>query len=83
MRKYFNPRSREGRDFGCCGLARLSRNFNPRSREGSDHWSFRISYPSHDFNPRSREGSDFTVYEMLEVLRKFQSTLPRRERREL
>ena len=65
------------------GLQKIRKHmhFNPRSREGSDvvfiHWSFIVAY----FNPRSREGSDFPLFRNLPLIRKFQSTLPRRERR--
>ena len=56
--------------------------FNPRSREGSDlDLLFYDILFVQDFNPRSREGSD-AVGDMLHVnLGKFQSTLPRGERR--
>ena len=35
----------------------------------------------HDFNPRSREGSDDGGFISMRIMCKFQSTLPRRERR--
>ena len=56
-------------------------NFNPRSREGSDEripfTRFRMIY----FNPRSREGSDSGERCSARIWSKFQSTLPRGERR--
>ena len=35
-----------------------------------------------NFNPRSREGSDFFAFSVISSINIFQSTLPRRERRE-
>ena len=82
MRKYFNPRSREGSDR--CTPPRIFRpcNFNPRSREGSDFMVAGHEGISGHFNPRSREGSDCDLLIALDPLEKFQSTLPRGERRE-
>ena len=56
--RYFNPRSREGSDFGIRYGISVTVNFNPRSREGSD--AIDISHVTCyiHFNPRSREGSD-------------------------
>ena len=56
--------------------------FNPRSREGSDPRRVAISNVLICFNPRSREGSDLTGEPSRVFLKKFQSTLPRRERRD-
>ncbi len=56
-------------------------NFNPRSREGSDQTLSSIESPLCDFNPRSREGSDILKAQVNDDFLKFQSTLPRRERR--
>ena len=57
--------------------------FNPRSREGSDrHQSVEADLYAH-FNPRSREGSDDDGRHISNLQRKFQSTLPRGERRRL
>ena len=55
--------------------------FNPRSREGSDGGAGAGSRGFADFNPRSREGSDSTCFWRYTKTRKFQSTLPRGERR--
>ena len=55
--------------------------FNPRSREGSDAHHPSVFFHFTHFNPRSREGSDeLNAYERIRYLR-FQSTLPRGERR--
>ena len=55
--------------------------FNPRSREGSD-LSGRLYFSTiHCFNPRSREGSDKSGRNTNGRMTKFQSTLPRGERR--
>ena len=81
VKQYFNPRSREGSDCQysvCCG--ELS-NFNPRSREGSDLVGFIFLYILFNFNPRSREGSDWHVLAILRSHARFQSALPRGERR--
>ena len=60
---------------------RLQINFNPRSREGSD--TIRSLFPSFccHFNPRSREGSDRRSPCLFRTRSRFQSTLPRGERR--
>ena len=78
----FNPRSHEGSDqtdrlrllqFIC---------FNPRSHEGSDDYNAPRSRAYGSFNPRSHEGSDMAVVRAGKKQNKFQSTLPRRERRD-
>ena len=56
-------------------------NFNPRSREGSDDIGCDQSFCHSNFNPRSREGSDGGMGKIKGGLRRFQSTLPRGERR--
>ena len=56
-------------------------NFNPRSREGSDGIVFHHHYCWINFNPRSREGSDTVSSYIASACIRFQSTLPRRERR--
>ena len=55
--------------------------FNPRSREGSDRRNMPVLPVRRDFNPRSREGSDSTTRRRTTRTRRFQSTLPRGERR--
>ena len=62
-------------------LSGLMPDFNPRSREGSDSAPGFFSDPLIHFNPRSREGSDHCRLLPLRFLQRFQSTLPRRERR--
>ena len=77
----FNPRSREGSDDSKKGVVSVVEDFNPRSREGSDVEAIDCRPIRADFNPRSREGSDVEVERMWYKVVKFQSTLPRRERR--
>ncbi len=55
--------------------------FNPRSREGSDGSAGGLETEYNNFNPRSREGSDNNDCVRACRKRKFQSTLPRGERR--
>ena len=57
------------------------RNFNPRSREGSDHKFISSASKMRYFNPRSREGSDRRSPCLFRTRSRFQSTLPRGERR--
>jgi len=55
--------------------------FNPRSHAGSDPvWGY-IKRARRCFNPRSHAGSDCMIRCVLRFLVKFQSTLPRGERR--
>ena len=55
--------------------------FNPRSREGSDLFNISLFWHIPNFNPRSREGSDYRHCRLQMRLYRFQSALPRRERR--
>ena len=55
--------------------------FNPRSREGSDFFKLILRCLYVHFNPRSREGSDFKGYRKIVKIHRFQSSLPRGERR--
>ena len=55
-------------------------NFNPRSHEGSDSKNFPGTGSCRNFNPRSHEGSDCILSIFRLQFKKFQSTLPRRER---
>ena len=77
---YFNPRSHERSDATTLrqGIYRL--NFNPRSHERSDVRSNNLTILLHNFNPRSHERSDKEIESSL-TAGKFQSTLPREERR--
>ena len=77
---YFNPRSREGSDSDYFRCYCYPGNFNPRSREGSDEHERLYCSGNRNFNPRSREGSDSKVNASVADMRRFQSTLPRRER---
>ena len=65
-----------------CRMSQLrKRSFNPRSRAGSDTVDTVQFYLSQlSFNPRSRAGSD-TYHQPFLLCAKFQSTLPRGERR--
>ena len=79
----FNPRSREGSDGFRDVIDAQNADFNPRSREGSDSCRMRsCGAAGCNFNPRSREGSDSVTSAFPPFLRLFQSTLPRRERRQ-
>ena len=60
----------------------IGTDFNPRSREGSDTMSKKLSKKPIDFNPRSREGSDPEGVYVYVIPKKFQSALPRGERRQ-
>ena len=77
----FNPRSREGSDVIMYFTILSPSNFNPRSREGSDRSVWSSSSPLKNFNPRSREGSDRFSSVRCFISARFQSTLPRGERR--
>ena len=78
----FNPRSHEGSDAEHLSDSCRSQNFNPRSREGSDrNCGSRRGRLNYNFNPRSREGSDYSLGNTHALHVRFQSTLPRGERR--
>ena len=79
----FNPRSREGSDVAALAICDANTNFNPRSREGSDGKYLYGIRRQHHFNPRSREGSDDLRQMGQGRPCRFQSTLPRRERRKI
>ena len=79
---YFNPRSREGSDVLVVRKVGDTNHFNPRSREGSDQHQQHRGRNRRHFNPRSREGSDAVVSGAVLHTFLFQSTLPRRERRQ-
>ena len=78
---YFNPRSHERSDATTLrqGIYRL--NFNPRSHERSDLCNISLVYIVEYFNPRSHERSDAHSQRVSVTRSKFQSTLPREERR--
>ena len=79
---HFNPRSREWSD-GCIFYLLHCRrsDFNPRSREWSDSGCKKILSALWNFNPRSREWSDRRLRSPALCCLRFQSTLPRVERR--
>ena len=56
--------------------------FNPRSHAGSDEVTNAVNGLKESFNPRSHAGSDDKTPVRVPELKMFQSTLPRRERRE-
>ena len=62
---------------------RRHQGFNPRSHAGSDLRQRSGSLLLGCFNPRSHAGSDKAALERNGYIVKFQSTLPRRERRQL
>ncbi len=65
----------------CCKTLCLS-HFNPRSHEGSDaRCGYRSFRDGRYFNPRSHEGSDGNRSRAWSKIQRFQSTLPRGERR--
>ena len=59
----------------------LAKDFNPRSREGSDVEPILLVKNKSNFNPRSREGSDPAFTDPRVTSDRFQSALPRGERR--
>ena len=76
----FNPRSREGSDlsFSSSEMATLISIHAPA--KGATPSGFVRICAAVNFNPRSREGSDTMLLIASNVLVRFQSTLPRRER---
>ena len=79
---YFNPRSREGSDTRPCAPQHGSRYFNPRSREGSDAALDSLNRKMEISIHAPAKGATME-YTHSASYRQFQSTLPRRERREL
>ena len=77
----FNPRSRGGSDERFAQFGAQSKSFNPRSRGGSDAHGRQVREPPKRFNPRSRGGSDLAAGRAVPRRDRFQSTLPRGERR--
>ena len=80
-RCYFNPRSREGSDQAAAKESRGGGNFNPRSREGSDVGRCNLERLTAISIHAPAKGATYFDYLKVSV-RIFQSTLPRRERRE-
>ena len=78
---YFNPRSREGSDFKDL-LASFEQDISIHApARGATKFTRCITILKPDFNPRSREGSDNVLCFFLVKSIRFQSTLPRGERR--
>ena len=78
---YFNSRSRVGSDpFPIIRYVILV-NFNSRSRVGSDfRLYYQFAYVIINFNSRSRVGSDKDINSFISFVKRFQFTLPCRER---
>ena len=79
---YFNPHSHEGSDVRSTFTDWKTGNFNPHSHEGSDSSSRSLLLCNSYFNPHSHEGSDIYIHISTYIFTLFQSTLPRRERRQ-
>ena len=80
---YFNPRSHEGSDTKTTGADRPeTTNFNPRSHEGSDSTGGLSAYERDISIHAPTRGATMTVTDIDWEIIKFQSTLPRGERRE-
>ena len=77
----FNPRSHGGSDKYKSGYLHTGRDFNPRSHGGSDVKICASFLSPRYFNPRSHGGSDYINRRYYSLFLKFQSTLPRGERR--
>ena len=77
----FNPHSHEGSDGKTITGTTPVSDFNPHSHEGSDGYIKISSIIPANFNPHSHEGSDIFITYLLLYFFQFQSTLPRRERR--
>ena len=78
---YFNPRSREGSDSGYIHNRFYKLNFNPRSREGSDHVIGFLDRLMRISIHAPAKGATWRISQQLPIIQ-FQSTLPRRERRQ-
>ncbi len=76
----FNPRSREGSDFHRHPAGQRHKNFNPRSREGSDLQAHCPHHPQKISIHAPAKGATADMQAYVQKCR-FQSTLPRRERR--
>ena len=80
-RARFNSRSRVGSDSASRRAVSRSAGFNSRSRVGSDARTSQARTLHRCFNSRSRVGSDATYDWVIGNIRRFQFTLPCRERR--
>ena len=81
--RYFNPRSREGSDMPELRLTCGKKISIHAPARGATRSLFRIAKAGSYFNPRSREGSDVNPLPRRGASIRFQSTLPRGERRTL
>ena len=78
---YFNPRSREGSDDNSLSLRNSLMHFNPRSREGSDAGRYgEYIYKGISIHAPAKGATLQDHYDDYVTI--FQSTLPRRERRD-
>ena len=76
----FNPRSREGSDITIYRIAHRRSHFNPRSREGSDEiWQCKDGRSDISIHAPAKGATQSSLCRLLAS--SFQSTLPRRERR--
>ncbi len=81
---HFNPRSREGSDERPAQLWARLRHFNPRSREGSDRIAEPGTYDVASISIHApAKGATIQPFWTAERSPVFQSTLPRRERRDI
>ena len=78
---YFNPRSREGSDVEVNRKRRKENISIHAPARGATEVALIQYYLQNDFNPRSREGSDNQASNNVQKGDRFQSTLPRGERR--
>ena len=78
----FNPRSREGSDVAALAICDANTNFNPRSREGSDCPLDGPTLVGQISIHAPAKGATSTVPDDYPQYCVFQSTLPRRERRQ-
>ena len=79
---HFNPRSREGSDLTFIISAHLSSDFNPRSREGSDNEAL-CEMRDTDISIHAPAKGATRLRSPALCCSRFQSTLPRRERRQI
>ena len=77
----FNPRSREGSDVPAIQAVPPPEHFNPRSREGSDRFNARMCRRDCISIHAPAKGATFLDLSCSGMKSVFQSTLPRRERR--
>ena len=81
MELYFNPRLREGGDFSSADV-RIAQYISIHASAKEATYKAVLDFVTKNFNPRLREGGDGTVYWPDCLSGKFQSTPPRRRRRD-